>query len=105
MDDATKIIMHEIAEAAAKTAVKETLLSLGFNATNVLDAQQDMAALREIRAALNDKEFRQDLLHLRKWRVTMESAQGKGLVAAMGLMFFGGIAAIIYAFKVKLLGL
>lgn len=105
MDDATRAAVQEIAEAAAKSAVKQTLLTLGFNTQDVLQAQQDMAALRTIRDTLQSEEFRQDLLHLRKWRLTMESAQGKGVMGAMALMVFGGVAFILYAFKIKIFGI
>ncbi|RWO06399.1 MAG: hypothetical protein EOS07_21930 [Mesorhizobium sp.] len=41
--------MNEVAKQAAREAVKETLVSLGFAVDKPLDAQADMQFLRQLR--------------------------------------------------------
>lgn len=91
--------------AVVKEAVHETLTTMGFDVKEPLESQRDMAALREVRLLASDPEFQRDLAHLRQWRKTMENVKSKGVLGAAGLMVLGGAAAIVYAFKVKLLGL
>lgn len=104
MDRETQALMKQMAEEAATEAVTKTLLTLGINSNDPLGAQRDMAALRELRELVDDEEFRKDLLHLRRWRKTMDNVESKGVIAAVGLVCFGGIALVLYAFRVKLFG-
>lgn len=105
MNETTRVFVKAIADEIAKNAVNETLLRLGLDPTNALEAQKDMAALREMRALLDSCEFRQDLLHLRKWRKSTEAIEGKGYAAAISMMAIGGIAAVAYAIKIKFFGI
>lgn len=104
MDQETQALMKQMAEDAADVAVRKTLISLGTDPANPIEAQKDMAALRELRLLIDDPETQKDLLHLRRWRKTMDTVESKGFMAAVSLVCFGGIALVLYAFRVKLFG-
>ena len=102
MDAELRMIMTQIADEAATKAVKATLLTFGIDTKDPIETQRDMATLREIRTLLDDDEIRKDLIHIRRWRKTMDSIESKGLMAAMAMIVAGGTAIIIYAFKIKM---
>ena len=102
MDHETRLLMTDIADQAAHKAVRETLLTLGIDASDPIEAQRDMATLRELRDLTNSDEFKKDLLHLRRWRRTMDNVEAKGLIAGLGMLIFGSFAMILYAFKIKI---
>ena len=106
LDTETKAFMATLADEAAHRAVAETLLTLGIDTHDPLEAQRDMATLRELREMIDSEDFQADLLHLRRWRKTFDSIEKKGFMAALGFIFVGGIALIIFAFasKTKILG-
>lgn len=89
-----RAIIEEIASKVAREAVAATLIELGIDVKNPLVAQMEFAALREMRGLMSDKEFEADLMHLRKLRQTMESAQAKG-VGAVVTMLISAIGAMI----------
>ncbi len=103
LDKATQALMQQMAKEAADEAVKQTLITIGINHKNPIEVQKDMAALRELRTLTDDEEFRQDMLHLRKWRINMDRMESKGMMTAAGMVCLGCIAAILYAFKSKIL--
>ena len=103
LDKETQALMQQMAKEAADEAVKQTLLTIGINHTHPIEIQKDMAALRELRILTDDEEFRQDMLHLRKWRINMERLESKGMIAIAGMVCFGCVAAILYTFKTKIL--
>lgn len=104
MDAETKALIVRSANEAATQAVEQTLLTLGIDYHNPLDAQRDMAALRELRDLIESPETQKDLLHLRRWRKTMDSIESKGFFAAVALVCFGGIALVLYAMRIKIFG-
>ena len=104
MDAETKLLVKDVAEEAATEAVQRTLLTLGVDVTDPIEAQKDMSALRELRALVEDEDFRKDLAHLRRWRLHMNSIESKGLLAALGLFVMGFIAFMWYGMKTKLFG-
>lgn len=85
-----------------RTAVRETLLALGFDVNDPLEVQKDMATLRDIRLRVADSEFKKDMAALREWRETMDSAKARGVAAILGMVFLGGATAFLYALKTKL---
>lgn len=101
MDEAR---LKQLASEAADEAVKRTLIGLGIDHEHPLEAQRDMAALREIRSIIEDPETQKDLQHLRNWRKAMDSVQSRGIIGALGLMALGGCALILYAVNLKLGG-
>lgn len=103
LDKQTQALMEQIAKEAADKAVERTLITIGIDYSNPIETQKDMATLHELRVLTSDEEFRQDLLHLRKWRRNMERIESKGLMVAAGMVCFGCIAMILYAFKTKLI--
>ncbi len=94
-------LIKEIAREAAQEAVNGTLLQLGIGTTDPIEAQADMAALRELREFVESEETQADLLHLRRWRKNMESVQSKGMMAALAMLCTGALAFILYAFNIK----
>lgn len=104
MDSETKAFMREIAEDAASKAVRHTFLTLGMDPGNPIEAQKDMAALRELRGLVEDDEFQKDLVHLRRWRRAVDSVESKGLFVGLGLMCVGGLALVVYVVKLKMFG-
>jgi len=101
MDTETRALMRELAEESAEKAVRRTLTALGIDHENPLEVQKDLAALRELRMLTSDVDFQKDMLHLRKWRKTMDSVENRGVFAALGMAIIGGLALIITGIKFK----
>ncbi len=97
--DVTEKMTRQIVDEAAREAVAATLIQLGIDVKNPLVAQMEFAALREMRGLMSDKEFEADLMHLRKWRQTMESAQAKGVGAAVTMIISAIGAMIVLGFR------
>ncbi len=105
MDQETRALVEHAAEEAAERAVARTLLTLGVDSSNPLDTQRDMAAIREMRAVFEGPDFQLDMLHLRRWRMTMEKIESRGFTVAVYLACIGGAALVLYAFRLRLLGI
>lgn len=101
MDDNMRAITREIADEVAEITVSRTLISLGINYNKPIEVQRNMASIGILREFIEDPEVQKDLLHLRRWRKTMDSVQNKGFIAALGFACVGGIALILYAFHIK----
>lgn len=101
MDAQTQALMREIANEAAVAAVAQTLTSLGVDQRHPISVQKDMAALRELRELIEDPETQADLMHLRKWRKTMERVQSKGILTLVGLLITGACAAVWIGLQTK----
>lgn len=101
MDDQQKALVREIASEAASKAVRETLVTLGIDVKDPLEAQSDFAMLREMRDLIKDPELQKDLLHIRKWRLAMQGVENKGLLAVMVLLATGAVAFLLSGFKIK----
>ena len=86
--------IEKIVETATKRAVHETLISLGLDPEHPLKSQKTMAALGEMTALFNDPEYQADQIHLRKWRMSMESASKIGFRAVVTVIFTGMITAL-----------
>lgn len=84
--------------------VKQTLLSLGIDHKNPIDTQQDFATLRELRLLFEDPEMQKDLMHVRKWRMSMDNVKSRGLVYIIGLAGLGFVAAVWAGIDVKFFG-
>jgi 2-iminoacetate synthase ThiH len=69
-----------IATAAAKEAVKETLMQLGMSSVDPIEVQKDMA-------------------HLRNWRKAVEGVQTKGLLTMVTILLTGAIGMFVIGFK------
>lgn len=101
-DPETRALMKEIATEAAEEAVHRTLMTMGIDSSDPIEAQKDMMALRELRELIDDPEFQKDMMHLRRWRLNMNSIESKGFLAACGMAITGFIAFILYAFQSRL---
>lgn len=99
MDENTLALIEKTAEAAATNAVMQTLTTLGFDTARPLEVQRDMASLHEIRIAYNSPAFQQDMLHLRKWRLTMEQVRRKSILGAAGMIGLGIVAVVVLGFE------
>ena len=103
MEPELKQLMERVAEDAAhKTAnkvVHEILVTLGIDTTNPIAIQKDMAALREIRELVADKDFQSDMAHVRAWRESMEAAKSRSFLAIIALITAGAAGALWIGFK------
>ena len=82
-------------EQAAERAVRATLLTIGIDVSNPLEAQRDFAIMREIGRIAMDAEFRKDLEHARRWRLAMEAAQSRGFLTIVGMVVAGTATALV----------
>jgi len=89
-------------EQAAERAVHATLLTIGIDVANPLQAQRDFAIMREVGRLIMDAEFRKDLEHTRRWRLAMEAAQSKGFLTIVGLVVTGTATAFIVGMQALL---
>lgn len=101
LDPATKALMEDVADRAARRAVVETLTGLGVDHKNPLETQRDFAALRDFRNVWGDPEYRRDMIHLRTWRKTMDGIRKKSIVAAAGFIATSILAAVGVWIKMK----
>ncbi len=75
-----RLMMAEVAKAAAQEAVTETLLRMGLKADDPIEAQKDFQ-------------------HLRQWRKSTQSLGMKATAAALTLMVSGALAALWVGLK------
>lgn len=103
MEPELKQLMEKVAEEAAhKTAnkvVREILVTLGIDTSDPIAIQKDMAALREIRELVADKDFQSDMAHVRAWRESMEAAKSRSFLAIIALITTGAAGALWIGFK------
>ncbi len=102
MDEATKLIVREAATQAAEEAVRSSLIALGIDVDDPIEAQKDMAALRTLRELATDPEFQADMMHVREWRRAMDGVKKKSVAMACLLMAVGGAVFVVLALKGKL---
>lgn len=86
---AEKHELEQIARDAAEQAVQRILVGLGIDAADPIAVQQDFARMRSLRALLDDSAFQADLVHLRRWRVAVETSTKAGLRTSIGLLVTG----------------
>lgn len=91
--------LREIADAVARQAEAQTLLSLGIDVANPLQAQRDFMVLREVGQLVMDSEFRKDMEYLRTWRLAIQEVKTKGLVTIVGIVVTGLVALVVAGFK------
>ena len=93
-----------IAEATGRAIVRETLLAIGIDVDNPIEAQEDFAVMRAVGKLAMDPEFRKDIEHARKWRKAVEQMETKGLLTAVAVIGAGALGLIWAAVKSKLGG-
>lgn len=99
MEQETRALINEVASQAAREAVREAFLVMGVDPDDPISTQRDIAALRELRELVDDKDWQADMLHLRKWRKTMDSVQTKGVMTIVGMVVAGIFAGTWLGFK------
>jgi hypothetical protein len=95
MDAESRLMMQQVAEETAKKTVSETLTRLGVDHQHPIEIQKDFATLRELRVLIEDPEVQADLLHLRRWRVTMNAVESKGVLVGIGMAILG-LGVLVY---------
>lgn len=90
---------HNDVKQVAKQAVEETLMSIGVDTKNPLQAQASFAALRNLVGVFSDPDFQADLQHLRAWRVSVSQARSKGLLTVVGAAVTGTFFLLLLGFK------
>lgn len=86
-------------KAIARATVHETLTTLGIDASDPLQAQQDFGTMRDLVKLARDPEYRKDWEHARKWRLAIESATSKGFLAVVGIIVSGAAGALWLGIK------
>lgn len=76
----TEAEIEDIVERGARRAIRGTLISLGVDADNPLETQQDFAALRD-------------------WRTTMTAIRSRGLKTVVAVLVTGLLAALWVGIK------
>ncbi len=84
-------LLRDMAEHAAKEAVKETFIAMGLDPTHPLKAQRDFNFLRDL---THDDELKNDMDYLRRARRRAEGASGKFYATVVGLAVVGAVQAI-----------
>ena len=92
LSDVTRIT--EIAEAAAERAVQKTLLLIGVDLKNPIEAQQDFSTLRDVARMARTSDFRKDLEHARTSRLWWESVRDKGTLISLGILITAILSAL-----------
>jgi hypothetical protein len=85
-----------IAEAAAQRAVERTLITLGFDVTDPLRAQGQMAALRIIAERIDNEELIKDAEFVRRLRIRIDTITDTSLRATVRytIYFIFGLLAV-----------
>jgi hypothetical protein len=91
--------LKEIAEAAAERTIRKTLLLIGVDVSQPIEAQETFGVLRDVARMARDADFRKDLEHARTSRLLWESVRDKGIMTAVGLLIAGIAAALWAGFK------
>lgn len=91
----------DIARKAATEAVQQTLLTLGVDTTNPLQAQATFVALKNLVHTFASEEMQADLAHLRAWRQTTTSLKSKSMMTIVGAVT-AGILALVWTGFIKL---
>ncbi len=94
MDERTLALLEKVADQAAEKAVHEAFTRVGLDPSDPINAQRDMARLRELGELAEDPEWQRDLLHLRRWRKTMETIHTRGIMASVVLVVTGAGAML-----------
>lgn len=95
-------IVEKVSMDVSTRAVQSTLISLGIDPSNPIEAQKDMAALREIRLTFSDPQFQADMMHLRTWRSNLEQIKSRGTAIVFTLSSLGLAGLALYAVENKL---
>jgi hypothetical protein len=97
MSDEAEIMA--VAKRAAEEAVRSTLLTLGIDVDDPIQAQQDFAVLREVGQLVRDPEFRKDIEHTRTWRLSLAAIKVHSAKAAITIIVGGVLGALWIGFK------
>lgn len=95
----TQAELQDIAETAAQKAVTHTLLTLGIDATDPIQAQQDFMALREVRAMIRDPNFQANMAHVDRWRKSAEALQSKSFLTIIGILVTGCLGLMVLGLR------
>lgn len=102
MDEATRVLMKEIAREAATEAVRETLTAVGIDPNNPLEGQRNSVALVQMRRSWESDDFQADLAFTRRLRVATETAKGHSIRVVVGAVVLAVLGMLILGFKEKL---
>lgn len=88
--------LENLVEEASQRAVMQTLTSLGFDVSNPLNAQGQMAALRVLAHRIDDDALLKDAEFIRRLRLRVETVTDTSLRAAVRytVYFMFGLIAV-----------
>lgn len=101
-DEQIHVMIERISQEISMKAIARTFITLGIDPQNPIEAQKDMAALRELRKLYENSNFQQDLAQLRTWRKSLDKIKERGFFTSLALIAMGGLALIVFALKNKL---
>ncbi len=91
--------IEKLIKSSIDNAIQENFTRLGIDTRDPFQAQRDFQALRELREMFSDKELAADLIHLRKWRMAMNSVRSKSLLTSVGMILTGVSALFLVGLK------
>lgn len=94
----TRQEVREIAHAAADETIKSLFEKLGIDYSNTRESQRDFAALRDLREMVTSSDFIEDMKHLRRWRLIVNSMLSKILMIVLSVIVIGLCAFIWQGF-------
>lgn len=81
---------RKLVDDVAKSAVHETLTTLGFDTSDPIKSQETSAAIRKMAEHYDDPEFRHDMYFLRRTRKFVTSVR----VQVVGALVFLGVTGV-----------
>lgn len=100
--DARKHELDEIVSRAAKSAVRETLMAIGVDTGNPIEAQATFATLRQIARTFGEPDFQADLNHLRVWRRAVSGLRQHALTVTLSILLTAAIAWMASGLKLSI---
>ena len=79
--------------------IMDILIKIGIDVTDPIALQNDMRALRKMREQFDDREWQDDMTHLRRWRRLIDTAQSRGMVIVLGILLSGLAATLWIGFQ------
>ena len=92
----TEAEVRRIARCVAEETIKSLFTKLGIDYSSTRESQRDFAALRDLRQTFTSPEFIDDLKHLRRWRLLVNSVLSRMVLVLVGIIVVG-LSAFLWA--------
>ncbi len=98
----TKAEVEEIAERAAKGALRDMMALIGVDVDDPFKAQEDFALLRLVGRHVKDAEFRKDIEFTRELRLGVKTLRMTSVRAVIGVVITATLGALWLGFQTLL---